>query len=664
MSVSSFGGSLPSVSLPSPVASGFTAPSDNPCEVITLVEQIDLRKAADRMAIAGANSFAAENFGSDRSFFPTSDASSARTSNRSFESLSIHTSSTGSTGRTSINSLPDAIQRPKTRPAAHVTADIRKFKEKDEKFFDDNWDNCFAAVKHKCLETDPIGYPRQLAYEELLRRWQSKHLATSRTTLPSQRPTVPVIGGASVVTKRGRLRAKPVAVCSLADPDISSMYIRGPSIHGSDRSGISSSLESIDESPELINQFENASDDVLGRKTTDDVVGDHSSLSRKGSERSMSSKRTSRTDLSPEDISPPPLSEVGTVSAVVQPQNQALRSDISGAEDVQDNRTEKENKLTIEQLKLVPKQFKVNLADCGFRSLHDPHASPIEESGIVNPEVPDGVDPATDPTRNYDPALPGATTPTCETPISPSPSLQVFDLEPASPATAESPQSRNALSDFNFGYKTAHTSEALQSPVITQTSSTAKVKEAPSDLEALKRDLEEKHRRGRGIRSRLRARLKKPDRWNLEPGPRQTMSRETLQYWWARRAARRKERRARPPELGESDFSSMSFTSSSVSGVTESESSEKEYSVGSRHESENGSESPADSSSGTSGRRDGFYNLERPRLIDLLPAEKVQSRQPRGRGRFPRFSRSRPRTGHQGLFAKFQRRKKPSRIID
>lgn len=210
----------------------------------------------------------------------------------------------------------------------------------------------------------------------------------------------------------------------------------------------------------------------------------------------------------------------------------------------------------------------------------------------------------------------------------------------------------------------APTFEAVQSPAITQTSSTAKVEEAPSDLEALETDLEEKHRRGRGIRSRLRARLKKPDRWNLEPGPRQTMSRETLQYWWARRAARRRERRARPPEIEESDLTSNSFTSSSVSGVTNSEGSGKEFSVGSRHESENGSESSTDSSSEASGRRDGFYNLERPRLIDLLPVEKIQPRQPRGRGRLPKFSRSRPRTGHQGLFAKFQRRKKPVRNID
>lgn len=482
----SIGSSQFSSSLPWTIASGSTAGSAIPYPGVTLVDQIGLRKAEKAKVIAQANSSAAENFGSVRSFGsrPRSITSSAQSSDCSFGSLSIRT---GSTGRTSINPLPDAIQRPNTRTTADVTADIEKFKGRHGEFFDDNWRDCFAAVKQKCRETDPIGYSRQLAYEELLRR---QHLATSRTTLPSQRPTVPVIGGASVVTKRGRLRAKPVVVCSPVDPDISSMYIRGPSIHGSDRSGISSSLESIDESPELVNQFENASDDVLGRKTTDDVVGNHSSFSRQGSERSMSSERTSRTDLSLENIYPRPSSEAGTISAVVQPENQVPQINMPGAADIQGERPEKKNKFTVEQLKFVPKQLKVELADCGFSSLHDPHASPVEESGTVNPEVPDSADPSTVSPRFRDSAPPGATTPICETPVSPSSSLHAFDFGFDTPRPAEASDSRNPLSDFNFnfdlGSDMAPTSEAVQGPVLVYPTSTAKVKQASyKNLEAL-----------------------------------------------------------------------------------------------------------------------------------------------------------------------------------
>jgi hypothetical protein len=349
-------------------------------------------------------------------------------------------------------------------------------------------------------------------------------------------------------------------------------------------------------------------------------------------------------------------------------------SDIPGRPDNQHEGTKAKRKLEIELLDLgstrkISELRIINAIDIArdSRLSDDQTTSPVSELGIVvDPEVRNGEDPATDPTCDYNSAPPGATTPTCETPISQPPPLSGIDFgfTSLSPATA-SPGSKS-LSDSNFdfdlGSTTARTSEALQSPVLAQSPSTAKVEEAPSNREALEENSAVKHRKG--IRSRLRARLKKPDRWNLEPGPRQTMSRENLQCWWARRAARRKERRARPPELEESDFSSMSFTSSSMSGATESEGSGKEFSVGSRHESDNGSESTRDSSSEASGRRDGFYNLKRPRLIDLLPVEKVQPRQPRGRGRFPKFSRSRPRRRHQGLFARFQRRKKPLRIVD
>ncbi|KAH8079647.1 hypothetical protein HD553DRAFT_128716 [Filobasidium floriforme] len=232
------------------------------------------------------------------------------------------------------------------------------------------------------------------------------------------------------------------------------------------------------------------------------------------------------------------------------------------------------------------------------------------------------------------------------------------------PRPAEASDSRNALSDFNFDLDlsstTARTSEALQSPVLAQSPSTAKVKKAPFDLKALKGVPAPKRWSRRDILSRL-----KPTHRIIRPGPRQTMSRENLQHWWAQRAARRKERRARPPELGESDLTSMNFTETSMSSVTDSEGSGKEFSVGSRHESENGSQSPAESSSGRSGRRDGFYNLERPRPVDLLTVEKIQPRQPKSRGRFPKFSRSRPRPEHRrGLFGKLRRRKESGRIID
>lgn len=387
MSVGSFGGSLPSVSLPSPVASGFTAPSDNPCEVITLVEQIDLRKAADRMAIAGANSFAAENFGSDRSFVPTSDASSARTSNRSFESLSIHTSSTGSTGRTSINSLPDAIQRPKTRPAAHVTADIRKFKEKDEKFFDDNWDNCFAAVKHKCLETDPIGYPRQLAYEELLRRWQSNRLATSRSTLPSQDAAGPVVDDASapVMVKRGRLRAGSVAICSSGHPDISSVSNRGPSSLWSSRSNTPGSLPSIVESPEQESQEEDTYHDG-------GVVANRAPLAQRGSGKSMWRKRTTERDPSLGEISPCPSSKTDRFECDV-PRSAEQSSADDETRHVQDESIKTGNHLDLQRVSPGPKIKRLAFIH------REPHLSdgqrtkPHSELASLNLEAPDGTDP-------------------------------------------------------------------------------------------------------------------------------------------------------------------------------------------------------------------------------------------------------------------------------
>lgn len=489
MSIGSFGGSLSSASLPSTLS--FTAQSDNRYPGLPLIAQIDPRKAERAKVIAEANSFAAINSGSDRNLVLTisSNASSTATPCPTSSPTSLHTIST--TG-TSIVSLPDAIQRPDARPAADVTADIKKFEQRHGEFFDHNWRKCFAAVKQECRETDPIGYPRQLAYEELLRRWQCKPLAVSRSTLPSQGAS-PMSGGASsarVVTRRDRLCVEPIAIRPPAHPDISGTYIQGPSSLRSYHSGTPSSLESIAELRERESKEEGAYHDYLGRKIADDVVGDHSSFSRKGSERSMSSKRTSRTDLSPEDISPPPSSEVGTVSAVVQPQNQAPWSDISGAADIQGERLKKENKFTVEQLKLVPKQLNVQLADCGFSSLHDPYASPIEESGIVTPEVPDGADPAAVSPRFRDSAPPGATTPICETPISPSSSLHEFNFGFDMPRPAEASDSRNPLSDLNFdfdlGSDMAPTSEAVQGPVLVYPASTAKVKEASyKNLEAL-----------------------------------------------------------------------------------------------------------------------------------------------------------------------------------
>lgn len=661
MSIRSFGGSLPSVSLHSDGESGFTAPSDNPCGGITLVHQIGLRKAADAKGIADANRYAAIHSGSDRNLVLTisSNASSAANSCQSSSPNSLRTIST--TG-TSIVSFPDAIQRPDARPAADVTADIKEFRREREGFYVKNWDNCFAAVKQECRETDPIIYRHQLAYEELLRRWQSKSLASSRSMLPSQGAAGPMTGDASsahIATEPDRLHSEPVPICPAAGPDISGTYEREPLSLWSYRSSF---LPSIDELPEREIKEEDAYHDYLGRKSIGVVVADRASLARQGSERSMLSKRTSRRELSLEDISPPPSSEVETISAVVQPENQAPQSNMPGAADIQDERPEKENKFTVEQLKLVPKQLKVKLADCGFSSLHDPYASPIEESGIVNPEVPDGADPATVSARIQDSAPPGASTPTCETPISQPSPLSGFNSGFDPEAESESPQGPSSISDFNadsdLGSISATTSGGLQSPVIAQPSPKVNIKKAPFDLEALRGIPVEKPWSRRDILSRL-----KPAHRITRPGPRQTMSRENLRCWWARRAARRRERRSRPPELGISDLTSMSFTSSSVSGVTESEGSGKEFSVGSRHGSDNGSEGTSDSSSEASGRRDGFDEPEPP-VVRFINNENVESRKLHHRGRFPKFSRSRPRTGHQSLFAKFQRRKKPLRIID
>ncbi|KAG7531458.1 hypothetical protein FFLO_04318 [Filobasidium floriforme] len=235
------------------------------------------------------------------------------------------------------------------------------------------------------------------------------------------------------------------------------------------------------------------------------------------------------------------------------------------------------------------------------------------------------------------------------------------------PRPAEASDSLEPLSDFNFDFdlddNSAPASEALQSPVLAQPASTAKVKEAPSDREAVKGNSAEKHQRGRGIRSRLRARLKKPDRWNVEPGPRQTWSRENFECWLARRAARSEAKRTR--DDGASDQTSIRFSWTSASSATNSEESKKEVSVGSLDGSENGSESPADSSSETSERQDRFDHTERPRPVESLPVENVQPRQSERRGRFPRFSRSRPRPEYRrGLFGKLRRRKESGRIID
>jgi hypothetical protein len=651
MSIGSFGGSLSSASLPWTVASGFTAPRENPYSGIPLVEQIGLRKAANARGIANANRYAAINSGSDRNLVLTISSNASSAAN-SCQSSSLNSLRTISTTGTSIVSLSDAIQRPDARPAADVTADIADFREKHTEFLDDNWRDCFVAVEKKCLETDAIGYHRQLAYEELLRRWQSNRLATSRSTLPSQDAAGPVVDDASapVMVKRGRLRAESVAICSSGHPDISSVSNRGPSSLWSSRSNTPGSLPSIVESPEQESQEEDSYHDG-------GVVANRAPLAQRGSDKSMWRKRTTERDPSLGEISPCPSSKTDRFECDV-PRSAEQSSADDETRYVQDESIKTGNHLDLQRVSPGPKIKRLAFIHREPHLSDDQQTKPHSELASLNLESPD---PPSVSLHFRDSAPPRATTPTCETPISPSPSLQSFKLDPASPATSQSSQSPSSLLGSDLDYNSAPTSEALQSPVITQTSSTAKVEEAPSDREAVKGNSAEKHRKG--IRSRLRARLKKPDRWNLEPGPRQTMSRENLQCWWARRAARRKERRARPPELEESDLTSMSFTGSSVSSVTKSEGSGKEFSVGSRHDSENGSESPAESSSGTSGRRPGF-EAERRRPVKVLPAENAQPRQPNRRGRFPKFSRSRPRTGHQSLLAKFQRRKKPSRIGD
>ena len=310
------------------------------------------------MAIAGANSFAAENFGSDRSFVikPGSITSSApissQSSKRSSDCASIQTISTGGT---SIGSNPVGARQPDTLRFAKVKQAIGDFKSQHETYFKANWSACCAKVEEDVerLGEDalPLNNLRELAYEKMLTKWRDERVASSRITLPSQQVAVPVVSDASsarIAVEPSRSRPEPITMCAATGFNISDKSVTGPSSLRSYHSGISSSLESIDESPELVNQFENASDDVLGRKTTDDVVGDHSSLSRQGSERSMSSKRTSRSDLSLEDIYPRPSSETETVSVVVQPEKQAPKSRIPGAAANQDELTGTKRNLEIE----------------------------------------------------------------------------------------------------------------------------------------------------------------------------------------------------------------------------------------------------------------------------------------------------------------------------
>lgn len=407
---------------------------------------------------------------------------------------------------------------------------------------------------------------------------------------------------------------------------------------------------------------------VNSERVEGNITGDILTMSHRGSADSMSldSSRTIPVSEIPGQaalgISEAMFSDDGSQSMERPPP-----SDVPGRPDNQHEGTKAKRKPEIERLDLGPTRKIselriINAIDIARNSRlsDDQTTSPISDLGIVvDPEVSAGADPATVSARIHDSAPPEATTPICETPISPSSSLYGVKLDPASPATSQSSQSPSSLLDSDLDYNSVPTSEVVQSPVLAQPASTAKVKEAPFNLEELKGIPVEKPWSRRDILSRL-----KPTHRITRPSPRQTMSRENLQHWLAQRAARRKERRARPPELGESDLTSMNFTSSSVSGVTDSEGSEQEPSLASFDKGELENEGSTDSSSGASGRRPGF-EAERRRPVKILPAENAQPRQPERRGRFLKFSRSRPRPEYRrGLFGKLRRRKESGRIID
>jgi hypothetical protein len=178
-----------------------------------------------------------------------------------------------------------------------------------------------------------------------------------------------------------------------------------------------------------------------------------------------------------------------------QLEERPLPSDVPGRPGNQDESTKAKRELQIERCGLRPRrkisELKiVNAIDIArdSRLSDDQTISPISDLGIVvDPEVSGGADPATVSARIHDSAPPGATTPTCETPISPSSSLHGFNFD--MPRPAEASDSRNALSDFNFDFDLGSipppTSQAVQSPVLVHPTSTAKVKEASYNLEAL-----------------------------------------------------------------------------------------------------------------------------------------------------------------------------------